>query len=109
MHASNGLFAFTVAALFCGGAVGVEPEKVTSTSATKGGISTQMEKDFRNLDRDGDGYLSKAELKGQKKLLAKFADADKNHDGKLDLSEFQVLQAEASPDRSLGAAEPAKR
>ena len=72
----------------------------------KGGVSRDLEAQFKALDRDGDGFVSQAELKPNQSLAAGFKDADKNGDGKLDLSEFQSLQASASTDRSLGSAPP---
>jgi len=105
MRTSNGLCAWVACALLCGSAVGAETQKAAQAAgATKGGVAVQTEKDFRALDKDGDGYVSKSELNGHEKLLAQFSTADKDRDGKLDLAEFQDLQAEASPDRSLAAA-----
>jgi Ca2+-binding EF-hand superfamily protein len=74
-----------------------------------GGVSRDLQKEFKDLDRDGDGFLSRAEVEQNSSLKAKFEAADKNGDGKLDLSEFQVLEAEASPDRSLGSASPVEK
>ena len=48
-----------------------------SSKAPAGGVSRDLEKEFKALDRDGDG--------------------------KLDMSEFQSMEANASPDRSLGS------
>ena len=48
-----------------------------SSKAPEGGVSKDLEKEFKALDRDGDG--------------------------KLDMSEFQSMEANASPDRSLGS------
>jgi len=79
-----------------------------STTAPAGGVSRDLQKEFKDLDRDGDGYLSRAEVEQNSKLKARFDTADKNRDGKLDQSEFQVLEAEASPDRSLGSVSPAE-
>src|SRR5215208_2780008 len=80
-----------------------------STQQPAGGVSRDLQKEFKDLDRDGDGFLSRAEIEQNSKLKAKFDAADKNGDGKLDLSEFQVLEAEASPDRSLGSVSPAEK
>jgi hypothetical protein len=72
----------------------------------EGGVSRELEKEFKALDTNGDGHLSKDELDKNAALKDKFATADKNADGKLDMAEYQVLQAEASPDRSLGGLPP---
>lgn len=53
------------------------------------------EKQFKMRDKDGDGFLSKAEFLGDapedkaKGLERRFAAADKNGDGKLSLDEFK--------------------
>ena len=71
--------------------------------ATPSAIS-DSEKEFRALDRNGDGSLSRSELESSKVLAARFDSADKNRDGRLDLAEFQGLEADASSGRSFGAA-----
>ena len=76
-----------------------EPQK-----GAPGGASRDLEQQFKALDRDGDGFLSRAEVEQNASLAAALRDADKNGDAKLDLSEFRVLQATGSPDRSYGAA-----
>ena len=43
---------------------------------------------FNALDKDKDGYISRAEAKGNPTLAAKFKEADKNHDGKLSRAEY---------------------
>ena len=65
---------------------------------------TDTEKEFRALDRNGDGFLSRTELESSKVLAARFDAADKNRDGRLDLAEFQGLEADASSDRNVGSA-----
>src|SRR5215210_4996254 len=84
-------------------------QTTATTERPAGGVSRDLQKEFKDLDRDGDGFLSRAEVEQNAKLKAKFETADKNGDGKLDLSEFQVLEAEASPDRSLGSVSPAEK
>lgn len=48
----------------------------------------QRDQKFSKLDRDGDGYLSMAEVTGRKPLAAHFAKLDKNADGRLSRDEF---------------------
>ena len=74
-----------------------------SSKAPEGGVSKDLEKEFKALDRDGDGFLSRSEVEQNSALRSGFQAADKNGDGKLDMSEFQAMEANASPDRSLGA------
>jgi hypothetical protein len=72
----------------------------------QGGVSRDLEQQFKALDRNGDGFLSTEELAGNKAFAGGFKDADKNGDGKLDMSEFQALEANSSRDRSLGSVAP---
>ena len=74
-----------------------------SSKAPAGGVSRDLEKEFKALDRDGDGFLSRSEVEQNSALHSGFQAADKNGDGKLDMSEFQSMEANASPDRSLGS------
>jgi EF hand domain-containing protein len=73
---------------------------------SQGGVSRDLDKQFKALDRNGDGFLSREELAGNKAFASGFKDADKNGDGKLDMSEFQALEANSSQDRSLGSVAP---
>jgi len=59
---------------------------------------------FKKYDTNGDGYLSKKELKGRKDLLRVFTDVDTDHDGKLDLNEYaaaEIAVHRAKAERSL--------
>ena len=95
------LMATALAALLTGHAAWAQTEQ-----ATAGAVSRDLEKQFTTLDRNGDGFISQDELSGNAAFAKAFDAADKNHDGKLDRAEFQALQAEGSPDRSLGAVSP---
>jgi len=72
-----------------------------TTAAIPGGVSRDLEKEFKALDRNGDGYLSRDEV--GESMKSGFEAADKNRDGKLDMAEFQALEANTSPDKSLGS------
>ena len=63
-------------------------------------VSTQEK--FRMLDTDHDGYLARGELKRFRGYARAFAEADDNHDGRLDPAEF--VKAESIYQR-LAAAE----
>jgi Ca2+-binding EF-hand superfamily protein len=43
---------------------------------------------FNNLDKNNDGYLSRAEAKGNPDLAKHFKEVDKNNDGKLSRAEY---------------------
>ena len=48
----------------------------------------QNDPGFRALDKNKDGYISRAEAKGNPTLAKKFKEADKNADGKLSRAEY---------------------
>jgi hypothetical protein len=68
----------------------------TERNRMAGGVSEDLLKEFRGLDSDKDGFLSKAELSSKRDLVQAFEKADKDGDGKLDPAEYQVLQAEVN-------------
>jgi Ca2+-binding EF-hand superfamily protein len=43
---------------------------------------------FNALDKNNDGYITRAEAAGNPDLLKKFKEADKNNDGKLNRAEY---------------------
>jgi hypothetical protein len=77
-----------------------------SGNAPEGSISRDLERQFQALDRDGSGALSKAEAQQSTVPASGFSTADRNQDGKLDLGEFRVLVANASPDRGYATIPP---
>jgi hypothetical protein len=46
---------------------------------------------FNNLDKNHDGYLSRAEAAKNPYLAKRFKEADKNHDGKLSRTEYLTV------------------
>jgi len=79
-----------------------EPRKETPAppqrSAAAGGSALNPEdRDaarelFRELDRDGDGYLSGEELWNERSRQANWAAVDRNRDGRISPEEFTVLR-----------------
>ena len=61
--------------------------KPTRTAANK---SRPQNTGFNALDKNGDGYLSRAEAKGDPRLASNFKAADRNHDGKLSRAEYRA-------------------
>jgi hypothetical protein len=47
---------------------------------------------FNNLDKDNDGYVSRAEAARDKDLMQKFKEADGNNDGKLSRTEYLMVK-----------------
>jgi hypothetical protein len=68
----------------------------TEKNRTAGGVSEDLLKEFRGLDSDKDGFLSRSELSSKRELAEAFDKADKDGDGKLDPAEYRVLQAEVN-------------
>jgi Ca2+-binding EF-hand superfamily protein len=48
---------------------------------------------FNKLDVDGDGFISMQEIEEDPDLAEVFEDGDDNEDGKLDMVEFEKLEA----------------
>ena len=55
-------------------------------------------KQFSNLDKDNDGYVSINEAEGQLDLLKSWVDIDKDTDGKLEFSEFSAFETRSEQD-----------
>ena len=49
-------------------------------------------KQFNNLDKDSDGYISIKEAKDQLNMLKSWVEIDKNTNGKLEFSEFSAFE-----------------
>lgn len=92
--------AFLITAALAGGPAWADDKgsaaqgSTTEKNRMAGGISVDLEKEFRSLDANRDGFVNKAELAPQPDLAKAFEKADKDRDGKLDPAEYQVLKAE---------------
>jgi hypothetical protein len=73
-----------------------------AAQTTPGAESASPSAGFAALDKNKDGYISKAEARKDKGLTKQWDSADSNKDGKLDPTEF--AQFEATPSGDEGAA-----
>ena len=65
-----------------------------TTTMGKAGTATRSEDStFAKLDKNHDGYISKAEAMGDAKLHKDFASFDLNNDGKLNRAEYLAAAA----------------
>src|SRR6185436_18156584 len=55
--------------------------------------AADKKKGFDALDRNNDGYITRAEAAGSKRVLDGFDAADRNNDGKLSRTEYLTLSA----------------
>ena len=62
---------------------------------------------FRALDKNKDGYISRAEAKGNPTLSKKFKEADKNADGKLSRAEYLAAMTKQDLSTAKGKVEGA--
>jgi hypothetical protein len=62
--------------------------KPTRTTASK---PPRRNAGFNSLDKNGDGYLTRAEVRGNPHLARNFKAADRNKDGKLSRAEYRAL------------------
>lgn len=65
---------------------------VTAMPAAAGYLRDEIKPMWTKVDLDADGFVSKTELRAEDpRLVAGFRRADLNHDGRLDLREFELL------------------
>lgn len=69
-----------------------QDKNVIEKQQDKGG-ALNNDTSFRVLDKNNDGYLSKAEAAGNPDLAKRFAEADSNKDGKLSRMEYLKIMA----------------
>jgi Ca2+-binding EF-hand superfamily protein len=70
-------------------ALGINAEPALGQDSTRQTADTQ----FRSLDGDGDGFVTRAEAVKLQGIAERFARFDANKDGKLDRAEFAALVA----------------
>lgn len=78
--------AITVLAVSFSMAAGAD--SLSGNTSGKAGVGVQGQVQFKDVDSNGDGTISKQEAQGQSQLSSKFSDLDKNRNGKLEQGEF---------------------
>jgi Ca2+-binding EF-hand superfamily protein len=86
--AKTTVLALSALALAAGSAFAADKEKSTVGNATR-----SEDSGFAKLDKNRDGYISKAEAKGEKELSANFDKWDMNNDGKINRAEYLAAMA----------------
>jgi Ca2+-binding EF-hand superfamily protein len=82
MRLAKSVFIASAMALAVGGAYAAEKEAKAKDA----------EPGFNVLDKDNDGYVTRAEAARDKDLLEKFNEADGNNDGKLSRAEYLMVK-----------------
>ncbi|WOI44091.1 EF-hand domain-containing protein [Acidovorax sp. BLS4] len=82
------------------------PQAKASEPLSKGEIKAQ--KEFKMLDFNGDGKLSRSEVALFPRLANAFDDADTNHDGFVSYEEVRAFAAKYRAERDRARAEEAK-
>ncbi len=96
-------FALCAAFFSLAPAAGADKKDGTKRPASENGSNVLLP-EFRALDRNRDGFLSKEELRSYSRAgPGQFEAADMNKDGRLDFEEFKILHANTSVDRRLGS------
>ena len=65
----------------------------TSKKSEAANLSRSDDSGFAKLDKNKDGYISKAEARGEKTLRANFKKWDMNNDGKINRAEYLAAMA----------------
>lgn len=58
---------------------------------------SDMSDTFKQLDVNGDGYISNSEASGDSELLGQWSSADQNSDGVIEMSEFSAFEESSAP------------
>lgn len=82
-----------------------ESNVVAKADDARNGSGSSSELHFRELDTDTDGSLSRNEVKAEPHLAQRFAQVDKNNDGRIDHAEFSAFE-EADAAEAAQAKEP---
>jgi len=87
-------FGATAMALAIGSAYAADKDNHATTTVGKAGNVTRSDDStFAKLDKNKDGYISKAEAMADARLSKDFAKFDLNNDGKLNRAEYLAASA----------------
>ena len=70
-----------------------KPKEENTTMGNAGNMTRSDDSTFAKLDKNKDGYISKAEAAGDARLAKDFAKFDLNNDGKLNRAEYLAAAA----------------
>ncbi len=56
----------------------------------------KLQKDFKAMDQDGNGLLTRSEVDANPKLVGTFIEIDLNDNNDVDMDEFVIYQSEAT-------------
>jgi cytochrome c5 len=76
------------------------PSKSVLTAAARYDARGITDREFVRLDANFDGGLTPAEIKHDRALAGGFARFDRNQNGKLDIKEYQALEAQLESERA---------
>ena len=88
MNQKIGTIALALAA--CVAVTACQNMRPAPRDAAAGGMSADLDRAFRGMDTNGDGYISREEALADPAVARGFAEADANRDDRLDRSEFKV-------------------
>jgi Ca2+-binding EF-hand superfamily protein len=96
MKTGKSILAVSALALAFGSAWAADKDKsAAKDKSTAGNVTRSDDSGFAKMDKNKDGYISKAEAKGHPAFSKDFAKRDMNNDGKLNRAEYLAAAAKA--------------
>ena len=88
-------------ALAIGSAWAADKDTTKHEKSTVGNATRSDDSGFAQLDKNKDGYISKAEAKGDPELSKNFSKWDLNNDGKINRAEYLAAMAKEDTTRAV--------